>query len=115
MKKKYLPMIIFALVVSVHLVPGQEPKGTIDLKGVTPDQVLDIYVQMAGVTLIEDSRVHHIHRTIRAHAVGFSKSEAMKLLEQVLIQQAGIVITHLDDKTVSVTYNDALPITGSNH
>lgn len=36
-------------------------------------------------------------------------------MEDALIKQAGIVITHLDDKSVSVTYNDALPITGSKH
>ena len=34
----------------------------------------------------------------------------MKLIEKAMLEQAGIVITHLDDKRASVTCNDALPI-----
>jgi hypothetical protein len=43
------------------------------------------------------------------------KSELMKSIERDLIEQAGIVITRLDDKRASVTYNDALPITQQEH
>jgi len=39
-----------------------------------------------------------------------TKAEALKLMEKALIEQGGVVITRLDDKRASVTYNDALPI-----
>jgi hypothetical protein len=40
----------------------------------------------------------------------YSRAEALKFMEKTLLEQAGIVITHLDNKQLSVTYNDALPI-----
>ena len=114
MKKIYLTIIV-ALLVSAHSVPAQAPKGALNFINVQPFQVLNVYSHMSGLTLIEDSRVRQIHRPIQIHAAGVSSGEAMKLMEDALIKQAGIVITHLDNKSVSVTYNDALPIAGSKH
>ena len=114
MKKLYF-LIIVALLMSAHSVSAQAPKASLNFINVDPIQVLAVYSHMSGLTLIKDSRVRQIHRPIQIRAEGLSESEALKLMEDALIKQAGIVITHLDDKSVSVTYNDALPITGSKH
>lgn len=114
MKKIYLPIII-GLFLSAHSVPAQPMKMTIDFNGVAPIQVLDVYRQMSGFILIEDSRVRRIHRPIRLHAAPATKSEGIRLLQEALVKQAGIVITQLDGTSVSVTYNDALPIAGTTH
>lgn len=104
-----------ALFVSAYPVPAQAPKASLNFINVDPGQVLVLYSHISGLTLIKDSRVRQIHRPIQIRADGVSNSEAMKLMEDALIKQAGIVITHLDDKSVSVTYNDGLPISGNKH
>lgn len=114
MKRIYLPMII-GLVLSAASLRAQVPLGTIKFDNVDPRQVLEVYAQMSGLTLIEDSRARRIHRAISLHATGVPNSEAEELIEEALRKQAGIVITRLDDKSVSVTYNDALPIAATKH
>jgi hypothetical protein len=87
------------------------PSGRIDFTGAAVPQVLDIYRMMVGVELMTDSRVRTLpdHITLQAEAVG--NAQGAKLLEKALLEQAGVVLTRIDDKRVSVTYNDALPIT----
>lgn len=115
MKKIYLSIMI-GLFLSAHSAPAQALKMTINFDGATPIQVLDVYRRMSGLTLIEDSRVRQVHRPIYLRrSKPMSKSEGMKLFEEALIKQAGIVITRLDDTEVSVTYNDALPIAATRH
>ncbi|HTV40514.1 MAG TPA: hypothetical protein VMF08_08065 [Candidatus Sulfotelmatobacter sp.] len=108
-------LLIVALLVSVHSVPAQVPKGSLNFMNAQPVQVLIVYSHMSGLALIEDSRVRQIHRPIQIRADEVSNSEALKLMEDALLKQAGIVITPLGDKRVSVTYNDALPIAGGKH
>ena len=74
--------------------------------------ILPQYEAMIGLKLVVDSRVTRTGRLITLVAnVGGTAEEAAKLIEKALLDQAGIVITRLDDKRASVTYNDALPIT----
>jgi hypothetical protein len=80
----------------------------IDVQG-----ILQIYKAMSELELVIDSRAAQIHTPIVSHAKltdSFTTVEALKLMEKNLLEEAGIVIIHLDDKRVSVTYNDALPI-----
>ena len=74
---------------------------------------LQLYKVMFGVELLIDSRAAQVKTPIVwpvKVSEGFTEDEARKLMEKTLLEQSGIVITHLDDKRVSVTYNDALPI-----
>jgi hypothetical protein len=66
---------------------------------------------LAGVELVTDSRVRTVHHHITLQAKADAPAQGAKLLEKALLEQAGVVITCIDDKRVSVTYNDALPIT----
>jgi AICAR transformylase/IMP cyclohydrolase PurH len=66
---------------------------------------------MSGLEFVIDSRVKTVSSPITLRIVGLrTKEEVMKLMREALVKQAGIVITQLDDKRESVTFNDALPI-----
>jgi hypothetical protein len=85
-----------------------EDSQKIDVQG-----VLVIYKAIASSELLIDSRAAKVVTPIKYEVeVGksFSKEEALKLMEKTLLEKAGIVLTRLDEKRVSVTYNDALPI-----
>ena len=80
----------------------------IDVQG-----VLVIYKAISSSELLIDSRAAKVVTPIKYEVeVGksFSKEEALKLMEKTLLEKAGIVLTRLHEKSVSVTYNDALPI-----
>jgi hypothetical protein len=71
------------------------------------------YKRVTGFELVVDPRVTNVTLRITFEVEANGKAEYRKLMEKVLLEQAGIVITQLDDKRVSVTHNDALPITPS--
>ena len=74
---------------------------------------LQLYKAMFGLELLIDSRAAQVKTPIIWQVKvtdGFTGDEARKFMEKTLLEQSGIVITRLDDKRVSVTYNDALPI-----
>jgi hypothetical protein len=86
-----------------------------DLPAAAPQQALGLYEHISGLALIQDSHVVSVHKLIHLHGSMSSRSEVMKFIEKDLMEQAGIVITRLDDKRASATYNDALPITQKEH
>lgn len=71
------------------------------------NEVLNTYKDFAKVELVMASDIQNIHG-ITLHTAAVSPEVAQHLIEQTLLKQAGIVITRLDDKRVSVTYNDYL-------
>ena len=72
---------------------------------------LQIYRSASGLELITSSHVNTVRAEVTVQPPGsIEKPEMLKLIEKALLEQAGIVITKLDDKRVSVTYNDALPV-----
>jgi len=86
------------------------PRGAIDIKNAPITQVLALYKDLTGTELVTDSRVKTVKNEVTLVANPTRRDEAARLLEKALLEQAGIVITRLDDKRASVTYNDALPI-----
>jgi len=60
--------------------------------------------------LIIASNVRLANRSITLHAGGVSPEVAQQMIEQALLKQAAIVITRLDAKRISVTYNDQLEL-----
>src|SRR5262245_15459977 len=90
--------------------PGKtnDVKTTEQLSGL--NAVLMVYRMFTNLELIIDSRAskspHQVTFTMR----NMPRAQVVKEMEQTLIEQAGIVITRLDGKRASVTYNDALPI-----
>ena len=89
--------------------------AVIEINGMPASEVLKlIYPKLCGHELIVDSRAKAVSSPITVHASSApppTKEEVVKRFREAFLKQAGIVITPLDDKRESVTYNDALPIT----
>ena len=103
-------MLLCLSVLTCHPIYAQNTNkitGDINLVNVPVDKVLDVYKHMAKSELVIASNVRWATHGITMHFHG-SPEVVPSLLEQALLKQAGIVITRLDDKRVSVTYNDKL-------
>ena len=87
------------------------PSGVMNFKNVPASEVLTIYKKMSGLEFVIDSHVKQVTSPVTLKTTPLTKAEALKLIQTALLTQAGIVIMPLDDKRVSVTFNDALPIT----
>jgi len=86
--------------------------AVIELNGMSAPQVLSLYQKFCGHELIVDSRAKAVRSPITIHASSappLPKEEVIKRFREAFLL-AGIVITPLDDKRESVTYNDALPV-----
>ncbi len=87
--------------------------AVIEFNGMSASQVLSLYQKFCGHELIVDSRAKAVSLPITIHAFSappLLKEEVVKRFREAFLEQAGIVITPLDDKRESVTYNDALPL-----
>lgn len=110
--KTHLLILLALLLTSAgaHSAEAGGVPGSIRFSNAEVSQVLPIYRAMTGRELVVDSRVKTVRHTITLEAQAAGKEEGAKLIEKALLSQAGIVITRLDKKRASVTYNDALPI-----
>ncbi len=87
------------------------PPGLIRFDGASAFAVLDIYKELSGAELLVASNVNTVAATITLKTtVPLTRVQALRAIEQALLEQAGMVINKLDEKRVSVTYNDALPL-----
>ena len=111
--KNILPLTISGLLVCFRCFAA-DSLSTLNITQADLHRVLPLYHDVSGLELVTASNVKRLHAEITVvhpHDKAVKKEEAMKLIETALIQQAGVVITHLDGKRASVTYNDALKIT----
>ena len=96
---------------SIHAQDTNKGGNTFNYTHVPANQILPVYKAIAKVELVEASNVQDVHTGITLQTTEpLSQEAAQHLLEQTLLKQAGIVITRLDDKRVSVTYNDQLKL-----
>jgi hypothetical protein len=84
----------------------------INFVNVPVGKVLDYYKELMGLDLVISTDVPLTRQgiTVRAVNMNTSRDAVAKLVEQSLLKQTGIVITRLDGKRASVTYNDQLPL-----
>jgi len=105
---KFLPLLILF---NCFVIPVAFAQGTLRIVTAKVEQVLPIYKELSGFELVVDSRVKSVRSLVSVEsAKTLSKENTVKLIKKSLLEQAGVVITPLDEKKVSVTYNDALPI-----
>ena len=103
-------MLFVTAVLTFAAVAADEPKGGINFKNAPLSQVLPIYQALSGYQLVESSDVKKLNRTITLETPAtLSKAETLKLMEKALLEQAGVVITRLDDKRASVTVSVKAP------
>ena len=98
---------------SENLMTPTNVQPGIDINGVDPSQALSVYAACSGLELDIDSKVKSVHTPIVLHNSNLSSSEMATSLAKALTEQAGIVITRIDDKKASVTYDSTLPTTKS--
>jgi hypothetical protein len=96
-------------------VPGQNEKylsasGNLNYGKWPVSKVLAIYKAITKTELIVASNVQDIHGIDLGMKEPLPSDEAARVIEQALLNQAGIVITHLGGKKASVTYNDKLEL-----
>lgn len=71
--------------------------------------VLDQYKKFDGRELIIATNIDRLSAEISCGETGeLTNSDILRIMERALREQAGVVITPLDDKRLSVTYNEAL-------
>jgi hypothetical protein len=83
---------------------------SINFVNVPVDQVLDIYKASTSLELVIASNVRLATHSITLRAINVSPEAVPHLLEQALLKQAGVILSRLDEKRVSVTYNDQLEL-----
>ena len=84
--------------------------GTIGFINVPVSDVLDVYKALTKQELVISSDVHRATHGIILHTEIVSVEKSRRLIEETLLKQAGVVLTHLDNNRVSVTYNDRLEL-----
>ena len=110
MKRTVLVFVTSVLLVTLTQA-ADDPTSTLNITNAEVRQVLPIYKEATGLELFVDSRVGNVHSPVTVtSAEPLSKAEIAKRIEKALLEQARVVVTHLDDRRVSVTYNDALPL-----
>lgn len=93
------------------VVSAQQPQSPLSFINTPVQKILTIYQHFSGLELVESSEVKKLNTVITLKTNGpVSKADTIKLMEQALLLQAGVVISRLDEHRASVTYNDALPI-----
>jgi len=77
-----------------------------------PSLVLSVYEKLSGHEFVIDSHVNNLSSPVTLKVIGppQPKEEVLKELRDALLNQAGIVITQIDDKRESVTFNDGLRV-----
>ena len=96
-------------------VPGAESsmgtiaKGVILLKDMEIRQAMDVYVGLTGAELQVEQGVWEVAAKISLDAgPGLTRAEGVRLMEQALRDQAGILMVHLDATHVLVKYDATL-------
>jgi type II secretory pathway component GspD/PulD (secretin) len=86
-------------------------KHVFDWSRAPVDMVFSTYRRLTGLELFIDSQAYTVTTRIRLKTdEPVSKKRAIELVENALLNQAGIVVTRLDETRVSITYNDKLPL-----
>jgi hypothetical protein len=109
--KRTCLLLFAALCLWVCTVSAQQPQSPLSFINTPVQKILTIYQHFSGLELVQSSDVKKLNKTITLKTNGpVSTADTLKLMEQALLMQAGVVISRLDEHRASVTYNDALPI-----
>ena len=106
-------ILTFLISLTVNAAPQEEtfPPGFINFVATPVGDALRNYKDFTSQELVIASNVKHVPGGITLKTErAMTKSEATKLLEQAFLEQAAVIVTRLDEKRVSVTYNDVLKI-----
>ena len=86
------------------------PQGLLKFNETASSQIFQYYKILTGKTLVISAHVPLGARITIQPDMALKVSEAIALTEKSLLDQAGIILTKIDEQRVSVTYNEALPV-----
>jgi hypothetical protein len=101
-------LLTLLAVVLAGITPAQAA-GLLKFESVPVPDMLEFYGQLTGKKLVVAPNVDTILLRITLRSDGsVSRDEAARMVERALAEQAGVVITDLDNNQASVTYDEAL-------
>jgi hypothetical protein len=109
----FLAIAAFLSFLAGYSAGGQDTNkitATINFVSVPVRTVLQYYEPLIKSKLVVASDVRRVTQSITLHAAAVPPEVARQMIQQALLKQARVVITRLDDKRVSVTFNDALEL-----
>ncbi len=98
------------LICTFSFAVGEESTGVFKFVNAETAAVLEAYRGATGLELIVASNVREAHPITLKSKGPTTSSEAARLIERALLEQAAVIVTRLNDKQASVTYNDKLKI-----
>jgi hypothetical protein len=110
---RFLAIILFACAISPALAQVSNTNvpainHPINFRSVSVSQILQIYRNVTHLQLAVAPDVLQEKRTITLAATAHSSAEVAKFLEEALLKQTGIAITHIDDHHASAAYRNNL-------
>ena len=84
--------------------------GIINWVNLPVSKVLDTYKHLVKTELVVATNVRDAHNIALRTEKPMTSDALAHMIEQALQNQAGVVVTHLDNKRTSVTYNDKLEL-----
>jgi membrane protein implicated in regulation of membrane protease activity len=85
--------------------------GTLEITEAPVNVLLDVYTHVSGLELVAASNISQMGSKVVVLPDSHGGGNLLREIEKALLDQRGILITRLDDKRASVTYNDALKVT----
>jgi membrane protein implicated in regulation of membrane protease activity len=85
--------------------------GTLEITEASVNVLLDVYTHVSGLELVAASNISQMGSKVVVLPDSHGGGNLLREIEKALLDQRGILITRLDDKRASVTYNDALKVT----
>ncbi|MDA1272808.1 MAG: hypothetical protein O2960_01975 [Verrucomicrobia bacterium] len=113
MKRTYVWMSALALVayaITWYSAHAQVGGAVIKLSKLPVHQVLDIYKLTTKVELVVSTNVKQATGSVTVNETTLTPEDTAHLIERALLRQAGVVLTRIDEKRVSVTFNDRLEL-----
>jgi hypothetical protein len=110
MKKTTVIFFWFAAASLLHCFAAESRSVTF-YSGASASRMLESFRELSGLELIMASNliVSSLPVTVEvSQRKTLERAEAVRLIERALLEQAAVIITRLDDKRASVTFNDQL-------
>jgi hypothetical protein len=102
--RRILSLIFASLLLSSTAFSAAESTLTVDIEKDDLQDILHVYGKLTGLQLVESSEVEKMHTLITVHPDHpVTIKEAIKLIEDAVKDQAGVVIKRIDDKKASAT------------
>jgi hypothetical protein len=111
MKKATVTFLLFAAASLLQCLAA-ESRSVIFYSGAPASRMLESFGELSGLELVMASNLANVSSIPVAVEVSqrnvLERAEALRLIERALLEQAGVIITRLDEKRASVTFNDRL-------